>query len=106
MHTISIDRHHFIRQPEPYPSECHHEWGDEAKLPPSLRDSLPYDASLCQSFCMDAFVQADCGCTVLSVIELDRGLSQPCDILNPVTIDCVLNAFDNVTHMTKTLEKT
>ncbi len=105
MHTLTLHRQSFSRRPSPYPSECRYDWTDDVQLPSSVLGTIPYDVSLCQSFCLDSYVQTDCGCTVLSIIELDRNLSDPCNIVDEEVYDCIIRAFNNASHMANALEE-
>ena len=57
MYTLAMDRSTFVRQKAPYPSHCRDAWDPRARLSQEQADKMPYDATLCQSFCLDQEVQ-------------------------------------------------
>ena len=58
LYTVAMERTIFHRQQHPYPSECKVDWdSSKDRLSPALQASVPYNAALCQSFCIDQQVQ-------------------------------------------------
>ena len=85
LNKITLEETKLVRQPPPYTSMCKDAWGDETLLP--FQD-LPYHAELCQSFCVDDFLQQFCNCTFLDYIEINRFISPACDFANPEHLIC------------------
>lgn len=87
LNQIAIEEVKLTRQPDPYPSKCIDSWQTIPTRVPFTQ--MPYQEQLCQSFCIDDFIQHRCNCTVTSLIEIDRNLSPPCDMEIPAQAKCV-----------------
>ena len=59
-------------------SQCKSSWDSTVNLPADLMD-LPYAQELCQSMCIDDFVQSRCHCTVLRQFKLIIAVSSQGD---------------------------
>ena len=76
------------RQPAPFPSECLDDWPDDVKETLNGVD-IKYQDNLCQSFCLDQFIQDACNCTLTLVLDYDRQLSHRCQLHDPIEGLCV-----------------
>lgn len=86
-HTqIALESILIKRQKPPYVSKCQSEWKESTYLHDK---SIPYSELLCQSFCTDDIFQTLCNCTISYVIETNRKLSNPCNIMEPKDNMCI-----------------
>lgn len=91
LHNIAVEQTHVERLPPPYASGCNAGgWGKNRR---NRLTGSGYSEALCQSFCFDDLVQAECNCTALDLIEVDRGLSPPCRSVDSLEARrCVMRA--------------
>ena len=98
----SVERTTVSRQPAPYKSDCHSDWippeNVETPVPtlkPETAASIPYDSALCQSFCLDSLVHERCNCSILALMELDRGFTEPCGTWGENKTECAKTVIED-----------
>ena len=92
-HTqIALESIFIQRQKPPYVSKCQSEWNEDY-YPPDK--SIPYSELLCNSICTDDIFQNLCNCTISYMVEINRKISHPCNIMDPKDNVCVEKILQN-----------